>query len=368
MKKYIYFLLSVVCLTGFTACSDDDLVGSHNLENSVSIVSQNVLFDAAAGQGTIVYSAPGTATVTSSADWCHISVSGNTINVSVDENTGYDGRAAAVTITYGDDSRMVSVQQKGIVIIFTYVTEVLQIGSGGGSATFAGSSTDAVTISTDVDWITAVLNGDGTVAVSVAKNLTYNARTGVVTISAPAHDNVAFITIKQAERTLPLVDGTYTMFYYTNNTESESETIEVTLKKSETEEGVYNLTGIYEDWIIPMHIDTENQYFYINNTQYVGTYTNSGTTYSANVCVNYTNGSSNYYSCTQDERYAIYLDYTIDDNDKYHLTLRNSAPLFNPSRESTGMSIYAFSSFDDISSSTRVGGLITMRKPKLDQK
>ena len=209
MKKYFYILLSLVALAGFTACSDDELVGTHNLDNSVSIIKQDVCFDAEGGQGTITFEAPGTATVKSSADWCHTSVSGTTVNVSVDANTEYEGRNAVVTITCGNDSREVSVVQNGIIILFKYESCTLDsIAAKGGNITIKRQiSTDPVTCTSNVEWAKVTETEQGYV-ITVDENKATSSRKGKITFSAPTHSNSAAYTIiqKGADYVAPVID------------------------------------------------------------------------------------------------------------------------------------------------------------------
>ena len=322
MKKYLYIVLSLVCLASFNACSDDELVGTHNLDNSITITKQDVCFEAQGGQGTITFSAPGAATATSSADWCHASVSGSTVNVSVDANTLYEGRNAVITIACGSDSRQVSVVQNGVQIWFTYEDQTVEVSSKGGTYTVGGTSTDDCTVMPSVDWITCSRDADGIVTINVAKNDNYQARTGKVAIYAPDHDNMAVITIKQAERTLPNADGTYTITYQDNK--GNVTTGKVTLTQDETDANTFYLKGL-SDFVITMYRDTENERFYIKNNSYIGTYTESSTTYYCAATINYTDAatqSKNYYSANQTSNsYWIYFSYSIDEKDKYTIKM-----------------------------------------------
>lgn len=354
MKKFIYILLATISLAGFYACSEDDLAGSHKQNNEIVVISQNVTFEAQASQGTITFSAPGAVSVTSSADWCHATVNGSTINVSVDENTDYNGRTAAITIAYGNETKVVPVQQNGIVILFDFADKRIECSNADNQFTFTGKSTDEITVTSNAEWLSGTYDGE-TLTVKVEKNTTTQKRTGYITLSAPKHDNACTITVVQeaAEKDASLTfEGTYTLEYKTSRTAADYTTpLTVTFTKSATDANVYNVTGVVENTVIPMVLNEDDKCFTIANTQVIGT---SGANCIA-VLVAYTNGSSNYVSYSQTASYAIYFDYTLDETTKkYTLTLRNSAPLFNAERTSTGFSVYEFSSSTTFSSDTRL--------------
>lgn len=365
---YFYIVLSLVALAGFASCSDDKLEGTHQMDNSISIIKQDVCFDAAGGQGTITFEAPGVATVTSSADWCQTSVSGSTVTVTVSENTSYEARNAVVTIACGSASRQVSVVQNGIQIWFTYETQTIEVPVKGGTYKVSGVATDTCKVTSDVDWITAGIDDNGDVTIVVAKNLGYDKRTGKVTISAPSHDNSVVITIKQVERTLPAIEGTYSMVFYTKQDESAADTIDVTLTKSATEDNVYifDLSAIHEDLTLPMTMDAENRRFVTGNTQAMGTWTVSQTTYYVNAIVNYQRDASNYISYNKGDSYNIALSYGVNDDDKYTMEIYDVWNGTN-NNHSTGFSVYLFKTDEPIKANL-YGSALLVRKPKLVQK
>jgi hypothetical protein len=80
----------MLLITGavFTAsCSSNDNYDEYvNNTSSVTIVKSDVIFDANANTGTVVYNAPGTVEAVSSSDWMTASVNGNTVTVNVEPN------------------------------------------------------------------------------------------------------------------------------------------------------------------------------------------------------------------------------------------------------------------------------------------
>lgn len=133
MKKILNTLALLLCIF-IVSCSNDD-----NEESSaVKVISSDVNFDAAGGNGTIkVAAASGTFSAASNKDWCTVSVEGDAVNVSVTENDEMIGRTAAVTITSGEGSTMVPVSQGGSIVLYNKSELGHAFSYAGGTATVA---------------------------------------------------------------------------------------------------------------------------------------------------------------------------------------------------------------------------------------
>lgn len=300
MKKIFYSFLAVACLLVFAACSKDELIGTHQLDNSIQINTQKLDFDAQGGQGTVTFEAMGSTTVTSSAEWCHVTSDGKTINVTVDENKGYDSRNAVITIASATAKRTVAAVQKGIVIIFAYETYTTDsVGVDGTTFRLEAESTDPIECSSNVEWIKATVV-DGKVNIVVDANTEPKKRTGKVTIVAPEHDNKAVITIPQkaAEAQPVNLSGEYSMTFYKSSTLSDAnkKTINVTIEKDAKDKTLYYLVGLFADdaayaplnFKLPFVYDEEQQTLTMTNCTVIG---NDGTYYIAPV-YNYATSSS----------------------------------------------------------------------------
>lgn len=326
MKKIYSIIIAAISIICFAACTDNDF-NYVPQQDAIKVISQDLEFKAQASSGSIKVMADGAVTAISNKDWCHVSVSGNTINVSVDENTKYEGRSAIVTVRTLDKAKDVCVQQSGIVILFEYKTETVDsVSCKGGSYEFTARATDAIECSSDVDWITAVIE-NGVVKVTVAENKKSDTRSGKVTISAPEHDNKAVITIPQkgAEEQPSLV-GTYSMTFYKSSTLSDAnlKTIEVSIEQDPADESKYYIAGFFADdaayapldFKLPFTYDEENQQLQMPNCTVIG---NDGTYYIAPVYNYATATSANSTSYTQDATRLIIFDVKLE-NGKFTLT------------------------------------------------
>lgn len=176
MKK-IFNILMIAIIAGvaFTACDDDDDKWVGDGTSTLSILSRETSFPAAASQGSIVVDTTDPVTVTSSDQgWVTTAVSGNTISVSVTENTSLDGRSSTLTIKAGSKTAEISVIQSGLIFD---MGGVLNIGSGDDATTltYPFKTNAPVTVTTDADWCTALIVDDALV-VSMTENSTGHVR------------------------------------------------------------------------------------------------------------------------------------------------------------------------------------------------
>lgn len=103
--------------------------------------------DATAAQNVTVTVAGNTATLgaTPSASWVSATVSGNIVAISVEENTVEEARSATVTITYGEDSEVITVEQAakpadGVVTTTIFTEDFASIKSGNSTSSSGSSS------------------------------------------------------------------------------------------------------------------------------------------------------------------------------------------------------------------------------------
>lgn len=105
-------------------------------------------YDATAAQNVTVTVAGNTATLgaTPSASWVSATVSGNIVAISVEENTVEEARSATVTITYGEDSEVITVEQAakpadGVVTTTIFTEDFASIKSGNSTSTSGSNNT-----------------------------------------------------------------------------------------------------------------------------------------------------------------------------------------------------------------------------------
>ena len=99
MKKIFSFILLLAGVTMVTSCGEDD--ATYTPVEPLEIVSNNVLFETAGGTGTITVKGSEALTASTAAQWLAVSVSGNTVTVTAQENPSLSGRSAQITLAAG---------------------------------------------------------------------------------------------------------------------------------------------------------------------------------------------------------------------------------------------------------------------------
>lgn len=180
MKKILSILLAVSAVLCIASCSKDKEV--EEAVKTLSVVSTDVVFQPAGGQGSIVVEAQNSFTAASDKSWCTVSTSGQNVVVNVSEWEGLESRYAVVTLTSGSEKVNVTVQQFGAVLA-GFTGRDLVLFAEGATEVFPFESNTTVTAASEQDWITPTV-GDGNMTVVVAENTTGKTRFGEVTISA----------------------------------------------------------------------------------------------------------------------------------------------------------------------------------------
>ena len=120
MKKIFNICLLFAVTAGFVACSDDNGAGSSYLqENTVKIVKSNLVFNALAQKGSVVFAAPKGTSVSVSDPWATAQLKDDSVLVSVTNNPALDSRSAILTLKNGEDSVSLSIVQSGSVFKYT---------------------------------------------------------------------------------------------------------------------------------------------------------------------------------------------------------------------------------------------------------
>jgi thiol-disulfide isomerase/thioredoxin len=165
--------------------------------------------ETAAASFNFVFSPEADWTATPSASWVSASPAfGNageniTLEVSVEENTSYDDRTATITIMAGDKKQTLTVKQtakKGFQLTGT----TFSVGKDGGniSIPIKANVTYTCTVSEGAkSWLSVSKTkalSNYTIILQAAKNQTYDARTGTVTIAYEGQS--ATVTITQSQK------------------------------------------------------------------------------------------------------------------------------------------------------------------------
>ena len=211
IKKYVPFILSCLLLL-FAGCDrSNDEPTYEGL--SLNVVSSDVVFSAAGGEGSIIIDHSGSVTAVSDSPWCTVSVNGQRISVNVTVHTDMFSRHALVTISDGVHKNFVTVSQYGFD--FTLERYNASISAVGGEIRIGYYSDTPPTVSSSVGWITGTIDHAQRQAVlTVAPYFTPNViRQGSVTLSVGAQGNT--ITVVQDGYIPSYSDflGTYTMSY-----------------------------------------------------------------------------------------------------------------------------------------------------------
>lgn len=201
MKKiYKSILLTMIAVSGLTACSDYEAPDIASTE-AIDIVSRETTFTAAASTGTIKFEAKGPVTVSTSNEWITPTVDGDVINIAVAQNDAIDSRAGSITVKCGNATEEIQIIQSGIIFKFDDPSTIA-ISSDAWANTYQADSSVPVQISSDAEWLSGTI-ADGILTVKADRNTRLQPRTGVLTLTSGSltYD----ITVNQEKLEFPLV-------------------------------------------------------------------------------------------------------------------------------------------------------------------
>lgn len=213
MKK-IYSLTMIAALAlSFTACSNDDNVGSQYLrENTVKIVKSDVSFSAKASTGAIEFTAPAGATVKLNSTWASAAVEGNKINVSVLDNPKIEGRSAQLTIKAGEDSTNVTIQQQGMS--FKYGGDAYYVYNDEAHSLQIDAPSEGAELKIKgLDWATASIDHSG-IKIDMQENNTGRIRSGYIQYEAGPYKDSILVMQGQKSDILNNPDAIYYLAGY----------------------------------------------------------------------------------------------------------------------------------------------------------
>lgn len=359
MKKIVYYLMAALMLS---ACNKEEVAGPKD-NSHITVINSDIVFDALGGTGTIkVTDLDGQVSAVSASDWCQVSVSGDVVTVTADENHGLVGRASRITLTSGKKSAYIIAQQTGME--YSFINASYLVDMDGGEFTVSGISTFPVTVDQKPDWA-KITEVDGGFKVVVGVNDSGDSRVGELVLKCG--DVKTVYTVRQKfDR---VFSGNYTLNYYTNSAKTAAQSLNVTFERDASDPDLYYIDGISaEGYKIPVKYDPAQEKLIIDNVKYLGPYADGLWEYTI---VNYAtlDLKSNYVSYSTDKKYFIYLTYKFNEG-KYTLSLYNSAPMFNKDRVSTGFSLYTFTvgEGNTLSSANRKNSILSVFYPEFSQK
>ncbi len=239
----------------FCACSEET-ENPYDGESSVQLLATDVDFRAAASTGTILFKALGEVSATSASEWCTAEVAGDTVKVSVKQNTTIVGRSTVVTLTCGDDKLNVAVTQQGVV--FQPEKTMVAVSSDDAQTlTYGLKSNVDLTVEYAPEWADVTLE-NGTMSVVLTANETGHVRQDYIKFRS--EEFVDSLQIMQADFDKDIA-GTYTMYYIDDK--DRERTARVTLTKNELQVKSPNLN-------IPLTYDPETMSVSLECGQYCG--------------------------------------------------------------------------------------------------
>ena len=152
MKKVFSLIVLLAAVTMFTACSSDD--ATYTPTPKLEIANADLMFEAEGGTGSVTVNGTGALTAETTSQWVSLSFSGNTVNVTVDENVELSGRSATITLKADGAEAQVSVTQKGSVYGLGGETSY-SLDDAKKTLRIGVVHTSAVTVKSLADWITA---------------------------------------------------------------------------------------------------------------------------------------------------------------------------------------------------------------------
>lgn len=170
MRKYISILIMLLCV-GFISCDD----GSNDVP-AFKIAGNEMDITAVGGKVTVTLSMDGEK-ATSDQTWCVPSVSGKTVELTLEKNPSLEGRTALVTVTKGAESISFPVTQPGNLVP-TPDSDAVEFDAHGGEIKIPvrNALPFRVELEDDVTWVTARVDGS-TLVLNAETNYTRNSLT-----------------------------------------------------------------------------------------------------------------------------------------------------------------------------------------------
>lgn len=266
MKKSFYYILSVlVCAVAFVAC-DDDTTNPYAHTSEISVVESDVYFPAKASTGTITFDAEGAVSAKTKVDWCTATVSGNSVNVSVTNNSSVQNRSTTVTLYCGNDSTNVPVTQAGVLIAVGAGTSITVESDAAQSLSYSFSTNADVNFTSMPDWVTVRTTSDS-IYVNMTANTTGHLRSGYIHYTASGLADS--IRVFQAEPSD--IEGSY----YFAGTSASSGNLTYLMANLSYDDGYLTISFPSMGWTMDVEFDPSVPYYFdLPAGTYLGTYGN----------------------------------------------------------------------------------------------
>lgn len=259
MKKIFNMMMCLAVAAFATSCSDDnDNPYAH--KSLITITESKLAFDAVASDaGRVAFKADGNVTVKTSADWCTAVLQGDTVKVSVTQNDTRYARAASIVLRCKDDSAVVSLVQKGVMLQIASINLVANTDEATSVSCDCEANVDMV-VESKPDW-TNVTIADGKLKVDFAANNSGTFRRGVVVMRS---DNfVDSVNVGQYDFEQD-IKGTYKLTYYRDTTYTSTRQLNATVNDNTIRISGMNLN-------LPYTFDESTMSIVVSSGDYVGT-------------------------------------------------------------------------------------------------
>jgi hypothetical protein len=308
MKKIINFIVLSLCILSLASCKDDNS-GTYNYDttSNVKIVSSDITFTAAGGNGTIQVEAPGAITASADQAWCTVAVSGSTVNVTVPELDKLEGRSSLITIKSGSESTSVTASQAGFIFDLSAGSSIMGDDTQH-TLTYSLRHTLPITIKQNKDWYKATLEGDS-LKISYTENATGHPRFDYLYYKCGTVNDS--IRVGQYEFNKDIA-GDYAFYGYSISSRKNSY-LNATLSMDKTGAVTINFTDF--DWSLPVTFDYNKASLSVFGGVGMGTFTSGSTSYNVSTC--FWDGDKGYLTWNSDVSYTATFDYDEEGSTTY---------------------------------------------------
>lgn len=263
MKRLLNIILCALCVISYTSCNDDEGI-EYTQVSPIKIISRDVNFPASASQGSIVVDAPGEFTISKTDQgWCTATISGSTIQVSVEENLGLESRNSMLTIRCGSDTTSIAITQAGIIFDLSSGTQIL-LGDEAKTYSYDIKCNTELTLTPTVDWISVKVEEDQ-MHITLTENNTGHVRRGGIAYKAGANEDQIIVTQYDFEKDIA---GEY-MLLFTNSETGARQYLDATLSKTGN---TYSIELTALGFSIPVTYNQASGDLIVKAGQYIGDY------------------------------------------------------------------------------------------------
>ena len=251
---------------GFIISSCEKETGVDIPEPKLKVTEADVIFETQGGDGFIKVVAPGAITAESSGDWCTVSVSGTTVNLTASENIGLGGRTAVITIKSGEEKiDVTAVQTSSIMWFKEFIDSSLGYTADGGVLKSAVITSYPITVKSKPDWLNYKFENDSIYLTVPASS---KPRKGTITFTSEGRD----ITYDILQLSYGSLLGDWTFEYSTSEGGSRLKfdlKMEQNVKDNSYKLGLFSIaTGLSNS--IELRFDQSIPGVILTNRQYMG--------------------------------------------------------------------------------------------------